>query len=91
MSLIKILHTTTTVGKASFGIGQISVSLARAQHDLNNDVAVWCLDSKTNIIWASKNHGFSSDFITGFELAGPKKLWFSPDIKKKARDSNEKS
>lgn len=91
MNPIKILHTTTTIGKASFGIGQISVSLAKAQHDLNNDVSIWCLDNKENIIWASENHGFSSNFVTGFELAGPKRFWFSPQIKKKAKESNKES
>jgi glycosyltransferase involved in cell wall biosynthesis len=91
MNPIKILHTTTTIGKSSFGIGQISVSLASAQHDLNNDVSIWCLDNKENILWASEKHGFPSNFIMGFELAGPKKLWFSPDIKKKARISSRES
>jgi glycosyltransferase involved in cell wall biosynthesis len=91
MNPIKILHTTTTIGKSSFGIGQISVSLASAQQDLNNDVSIWCLDNKENILWASEKHGFPPDFITGFELAGPKKLWFSPDIKRKARSSGKQS
>ena len=91
MTHIKILHTTTTVGKASFGIGQISVSLAKAQHDLNNDVSIWCLDNHENILWASKNHGFPAEFISGFELAGPKNLWFSPKIKKRARESYKNS
>lgn len=85
MSGIKILHIATTIGKSSFGIGQISVSLAQAQHKLNNQVKIWCLDSEKNISWASQTHGFPKDFITGYKLTGPDKLWFSPAISKGAR------
>ena len=88
---MKILHNTTTIGKSSFGIGQISVSLAQAQYALNHDVEVWCLDTDENIKWASEVHGLPSEYITGFKLAGPKKLWFSPGIKKKARESEKDS
>lgn len=86
---MKILHNVPTIGKSSFGIGQISVSLAQAQNAINHDVAIWCLDDLENIKWASKTHGFPPEFITGFKLTGPKKLWFSPDIKKRARESGK--
>src|SRR5665213_3000202 len=89
MKGIRILHTTTTIGKSSFGIGQISVSLAQAQYELDNNVSIWCLDNEENINWASETHGFPSKFITGFKLFGPKKLWFSPDIKKMATASEK--
>lgn len=89
MNEIKILHNTTTIGKTSFGIGQISVSLAQAQRALNHNVEIWCLDQKENIIWASETHDFPSKFITGFKLVGPKGLWYSPDIKENARLSEK--
>jgi len=87
MNQLKILHNASIIGKSSFGIGQISVSLAHAQQALNHNVAIWCLDSDENIKWASETHGFPPEYISGFKLAGPKKLWFSPGIKKKARES----
>lgn len=89
MKEIKILHNTTTIGKSSFGIGQISVSLAQAQYALNNKVAIWCLDNEKNISWASETHGFPKEFITGYKLTGPNKLWFSADIKKSARKTEK--
>lgn len=89
MNQLKILHNVPGIGKSSFGIGQISVSLAQAQYALNHDVAIWCLDDDENITWASETHGFPSKFIAGFKLTGPQKLWFSRDIKKKARESEK--
>ena len=91
MPPLKILHASPTIGKSSFGIGQVSVSLARAQYDLNNEVSIWCLDTKENIHWASQIHNFSSNSITGFDLVGPKQLWYSPKIKQRARESNPES
>lgn len=84
MKDISILHNTTTIGKSSLGIGQISVSLAQAQHSLNHNVEIWCLDKQENIIWASENHGFPSEYVSGFDLKGPKQLWYSSDLKKSA-------
>jgi glycosyltransferase involved in cell wall biosynthesis len=89
MKRITILHTTTTIGKSSFGIGQISVSLAQAQYEIGQNVEIWCLDNEESINWASKTHGFPSKFIKGYKLFGPEKLWFSPDIKKKARQTEK--
>jgi glycosyltransferase involved in cell wall biosynthesis len=85
MNPIKILHNTTTIGKTSFGIGQISVSLAQAQYALKHDVSIWCLDNDENIRWASRKHGFPAERITGFKIFGPRSLWFSPGVKRHAR------
>jgi glycosyltransferase involved in cell wall biosynthesis len=84
MEQIKILHNATTIGTTSFGIGQISVSLAQAQYELNHNVSIWCLDNDENIKWASETHGFPVDHITGFKLFGPRNIWFSPDMNKQA-------
>ena len=80
MDPIKILHNIPTIGKTSFGIGQISNSLAQAQFALKNDVTIWCLDNSENIQWASQTHGFPLERIKGFQIFGPKNLWFSPDM-----------
>lgn len=82
MQQIKILHNVTTVGQDSFGLGQISVSLAQAQYELGLDVKLWCLDNYRNISWASITHDFSLERITGFKLDGPQKIWFSSKILK---------
>lgn len=77
MKELKILHNTTTIGKTSFGIGQISVSLAQAQYALSHNVTIWCLDNDENIKWASRTHGFPAENISGFKLIGPRSFWFS--------------
>jgi len=81
---MKILHNVSSVGKASFGLGQISVNLARAQYSFGHDVSMWCLDNDENIKWAAASHDFPSKRITGFVPAGPLNIWFSPKIKKYA-------
>jgi glycosyltransferase involved in cell wall biosynthesis len=77
-----ILHNVQSIGKSSFGLGQISVNLARAQFALNHNVTIWCLDNYNNIRWSSETHGFPVESITGFKLFGPRSLWFSPTMNK---------
>lgn len=89
MQQLKILHNTTTVGKTSYGIGQISVSLARAQYLLGNNVRIWSLDTDDNISWASTNHDFPSSRITGFKLNYLPSLWISTEITKCAHKSTK--
>ncbi len=85
MKQLNILHNITTIGKSSFGLGQISVSLAQEQNVLNHKVNIWCLDNDENIKWASETHGFPVERIKGFKLFGPTNIWFSPDMKRSAR------
>src|SRR5665647_1974972 len=85
MQKLKILHNVNTIGKSSFGLGQISVSLARTQYQLGHDVAMWCLDSAENILWASETHVFSAERIRGFKLFGPQTFLFSSEMIKHAR------
>lgn len=89
MDKLRILHNVPIIGKLSFGLGQIPISLAQAQYALNQHVNLWCLDNDENIKWASENYEFSSRFITGFKLTGPKIFLHSPAIKKKARESEK--
>jgi|SRR5665647_265946 len=85
MQKLKILHNVNTIGKSSFGLGQISVSLARTQYQLGHDVAMWCLDSAENILWASETHVFPAERIRGFKLFGPQTFLFSSEMIKHAR------
>lgn len=84
---MKILHNVSSVGKASYGLGQISVNLARAQYSIGHDVSMWCLDNDENIKWAAATHDFPSERITGFVPTGPLNIWFSPKIKKYANQN----
>lgn len=86
MQQLKILHSVHTVGKASFGLGQISVSLAAAQSLIGHDVKIWCLDNEKNMNWASSTHDFPADRINGFDLYGPPSLLYSAQITRDAKN-----
>ena len=87
---MNILHCVPKVGKVSYGLGQISVNLAEAQHNLNHHVNVWCVDNDVNIKWASQTHGFPKNKIKGFPILGPKILSYSPEMEKLATMSDGK-
>jgi glycosyltransferase involved in cell wall biosynthesis len=89
MQQIKILHSVHTVGKESFGLGQISVSLASAQYSIGHDVKVWCLDTEKNIKWAAATHEFPAKRINRFKLLGPPSLTFSAEIVKEANNLDQ--
>jgi len=89
MKQLKILHNVNSVGKTSFGFGQISVSLAKAQHDLGHDVDLWCLDNDEGIQWASSTHDFPAERIKRFNLFGPIFLLYSPEMKRHANQNAE--
>jgi len=63
---MKILHTVSSFGKESYGLGSISMGLAKAQLDLGEDVYVWSSDSEENITWASEIYDFPKDRLLGF-------------------------
>lgn len=82
MAKLKILHNLPTIGKDSFGIGQISGSLARSQYLLGHDVTIWCLDNADNIGWAATTHDFPVDRIKGFKNFGSPSIGFCPQMTK---------
>ncbi|MDO9254790.1 MAG: glycosyltransferase [Bacteroidales bacterium] len=88
MQKIKILHNVHYLGKTSFGLGQISVSLASAQYSLGHDVRIWCLENEENIMWASSTHDFPADRINGFKLFGPRNLLYSTDLIRQAKNDD---
>ena len=80
MNKLKILHNVTSVGMSSYGLGQISVNLARAQFKHEHEVQVWCQSKKEEILWASNSNDFPLELIRGFKLFGPKKFLFSLEM-----------
>ncbi len=44
MTPLHILHLTAFVGKCSFGIGPVSLNLARGQQELVHQAAIWPCD-----------------------------------------------
>lgn len=84
MSNHNILHLVRVIGKESFGIGQVSVSLAQAQCALNHNATIWCTDNNENVSWASETHSFPVERITSFKLSGWRNFYFSYDMYKQA-------
>lgn len=63
---MKILHTVSSFGKHSYGLGSISMGLAKAQLALGEDVVVWSSDNSEDVEWASKNYEIPSERLLGF-------------------------
>lgn len=56
---MNILHTVSSLGKKSYGLGQISMSLASTQSKLNLDVNVLSVDnSEEELLWSSTKYNF---------------------------------
>ena len=58
---INVVHSVNNVGKSSYGLGQISVSLAKNQSSLGLKNSVWTFSSDEEILWASQNHKYDID------------------------------
>lgn len=63
---MKILHTVNSFGKKSYGLGAISMGLAKAQLSLGEDVYVWSADSKEDVQWVVENYNFPENRLIGF-------------------------
>lgn len=88
MKELSILHNVQNCGRNSYGLGQISVNLAKAQYKLGHNTHIWSLGSLEDIAWAANNHDFQIERFSNFELFGPKKLYFSPHLIKSAKQSS---
>ncbi|WP_374460811.1 glycosyltransferase [Chryseobacterium taeanense] len=68
---MKITHTVDSFGKASYGLGSISMGLAKAQLELGEDVTVWSSDKEETILWTSENYDFPKERLLGFPHTFP--------------------
>lgn len=73
-----ILHITPLVGRASFGIGPIVLSLASTQQSLGHDVDIWCYDTPEEACSLEKHYGLRKGTIHLFPILGPRRLGYSP-------------
>lgn len=85
---MKILHTVTSFGKASYGLGSISMGLAKAQLDLGEDVYVWSSDSEDDVKWASNTYGIPTERLLGFPSNMPIINFSSIELKKALKDKS---
>jgi hypothetical protein len=65
---IRILHITSCVGRASFGIGPIVLSLAATQQSLGHAVEIWCYDTPEEAHSLEKHYGLQEGTIRLFPI-----------------------
>ncbi|MEC3877609.1 glycosyltransferase [Chryseobacterium salviniae] len=85
---MKITHTVGSFGKASYGLGSISIGLAKAQLELGEDISVWSSDTEETILWSSENYGFPRERLFGFPQTFP---FIKASCKEIRKASNDKS
>ena len=85
---MKILHTVASFGKESYGLGSISMGLAKAQLDLGEDVYVWSSDNDDDIEWASQTYGIPRERLLGFTSNFPMINLSSAQLKKAFKDKS---
>lgn len=85
---MKIVHTVASFGKASYGLGSISMGLAKAQLELGEDVSVWSSDKDETILWTSENYVFPKERLLGFPHTFPLIKASVTEISKALRDKS---
>lgn len=81
--VMHVLHITPHVGRASFGIGPVVLSLAASQQNLGWDTSIWTHDSKSEVADLVKQYGLRCGTMTTFPIVGPQRLSFSPAMERK--------
>ena len=74
---IRVLHVTASIGKESFGLGQVVVNLTKAEDDLTGNAQIWCLNSDDQIAWAINLPGLAREKVSGFPRLTPGRLGIS--------------
>lgn len=74
---IRALHITASIGRESFGLGQVAVHLSKAQNDLNTHAQIWSLDTEDQIDWAITLSNLDREKAKAFPPFGPSRLGFS--------------
>lgn len=84
---LSILHIVGSVGRLSGGLGPVALGLARQQLDAGNRVAIWTLDSPTELqtIAVENKLGRSQNCrLVGYPMVGPKRIGLSPAMEQAA-------
>jgi glycosyltransferase involved in cell wall biosynthesis len=74
---MRILHITSSIGRKSFGVGQVAVNLTKAQNELNALARIWCLDPADEIDSEIAGPALDKDKVNTFSTFGPARLGFS--------------
>lgn len=81
----QVIHVTQTVGRQSYGVGQVAMHLTREQANLGVPTQVWTFDGPEDIAWAAENAELSAACIHGFPRSVPHVLGYSRAMQAAAR------
>ena len=70
------------IGKASFGIGPVVLSMATNQLDSYIQAKIWSLDAPDEAMQLEKAYGLASGTVRQFRFVGPRRLAFSPNMER---------
>lgn len=77
---LRVLHLVSSIGRGSYGLGAVVLSLMRHQKQSGVNPQVWCLDDQSDLQWAMACYGLQpSDFKT-FHHVGPALLSYAPQM-----------
>ncbi len=65
------IHLSATVGRSSFGLGAVALSLARTQLRHGWDTRIWSLDSMADVTAQPESKGFVLERVRTFGRVGP--------------------
>jgi glycosyltransferase involved in cell wall biosynthesis len=77
-----VLHVTPSVGRASFGIGPVVLSIVASQRVLGLHADIWCYDGKTEISQLQHSYDLGNQTIRSFSISGPDRLGYSPAMER---------
>jgi glycosyltransferase involved in cell wall biosynthesis len=83
---MKILHLTPSIGRGSYGLGQVALNLVKAQVALGHDSIIWCVDQPDESRRAAEGIDLSPDLIRSFPSIGPASLGLSPALYRAAME-----
>ena len=78
----RILHITPLVGRMSFGIGPIVLSLASEQQKLGHEVYIWSYDTPNEARVLEIDYHLRSNTIRSFNVFGPKRFGYSLNLER---------
>jgi glycosyltransferase involved in cell wall biosynthesis len=84
---LSILHIVGSVGRLSGGLGPVALGLARQQLDAGNRVAIWTLDSPTELQTIAVENKLARSQncrLVGYPTVGPKRIGLSPAMEQAA-------
>lgn len=84
---MNVLHLIPSVGPGAFGPGYVALNLAKEQNRLGCSIQIWCLDTSTDIRWASEVSDLRRKHIRSFSCKGPTFLGYSPEMESFATGS----